>query len=217
MTLDELQAALPDRYRVLREIGRGGMATVYLAEDIPHGRNVAVKVLSDELSSSVDGERFQREIQVAARMSHPNILPAYDSGSTNGIHYYVMPFIEGDSVRARLDHERQLSIEEAIGITCEVCDALTYAHALGIVHRDIKPENILLQSGHAVVADFGIARLLQEKSVTLTQTGLSLGTAQYMSPEQASAEKVDGRSDVYALACLACSFYNANLRKPCII
>ena len=202
MTLDELQAALPDRYRVLREIGRGGMATVYLAEDIPHGRNVAVKVLSDELSSSVDGARFQREIQVAARMSHPNILPAYDSGSTNGIHYYVMPFIEGDSVRARLDHEKQLSIEEAIGITCEVCDALTYAHAQGIIHRDIKPENILLQSGHAVVADFGIARLLQEESATLTQTGMSLGTAQYMSPEQASAEKIDGRTDIYALGCV---------------
>ena len=202
MTLDELQAALPDRYRVLREIGRGGMATVYLAEDIPHGRNVAVKVLSGELGSSVDGARFQREIQLTARMSHPNILSAYDSGSTNGIHYYVMPFIEGSSVRARLDNEKQLSIEEAIGITCEVCDALTYAHAQGIIHRDIKPENILLQSGHAVVADFGIARLLQEESATLTQTGMSLGTAQYMSPEQASAEKVDGRTDIYALACV---------------
>ena len=202
MTLDELQAALPDRYRVLREIGRGGMATVYLAEDVPHGRNVAVKVLSGELGSSVDGARFQREIQLTARMSHPNILSAYDSGSTNGIHYYVMPFIEGSSVRARLDNEKQLSIEEAIGITCEVCDALTYAHAQGIVHRDIKPENILLQSGHAVVADFGIARLLQEESATLTQTGMSLGTAQYMSPEQASAEKVDGRTDIYALACV---------------
>ena len=202
MTLDELQAALPDRYRVLREIGRGGMATVYLAEDIPHGRNVAVKVLSGELGSSVDAARFQREIQLTARMSHPNILSAYDSGSANGIHYYVMPFVEGDSVRARLEHEKQLSIEEAVGITCEVCDALTYAHAQGIIHRDIKPENILLQSGHAVVADFGIARLLQEESATLTQTGMSLGTAQYMSPEQASAEKVDARSDVYALACV---------------
>ena len=202
MTLDELQAALPDRYRVLREIGRGGMATVYLAEDVPHNRNVAVKVLSGELGSSVDGARFQREIQIAARMSHPNILPAYDSGSNNGVHYYVMPFIEGDSVRARLDHEKQLAIEEAIAITCEVCDALTYAHAQGIVHRDIKPENILLQSGHAVVADFGIARLIQEESATLTQTGMSLGTAQYMSPEQASAEKIDERTDIYALGCV---------------
>jgi TolB-like protein len=201
-TLELLQSALPERYRVLREIGRGGMATVYLAEDIPHARNVAVKVLSGELGSSMDGARFEREIQIAAGMSHPNILPAYDSGSSNGIHFYVMPFIEGESVRARLDRESQLPIEDAIAITCEVLDALTYAHARGIVHRDIKPENILLQSGHAVVADFGIARLIQEGGATLTQTGMSLGTAQYMSPEQASAEKVDGRSDLYAVACV---------------
>ena len=202
VTLDLLQSALPERYRVLREIGRGGMATVYLAEDVPHARNVAVKVLSGELGSSLDGTRFQREIQIAARMSHPNILPAYDSGSANGIHFYVMPFIEGESVRARLDREKHLPIEDAIAITCEVCDALTHAHAMGIVHRDIKPENILLQSGHAVVADFGIARLIQEGGATLTQTGMSLGTAQYMSPEQASAEKVDGRTDIYALGCV---------------
>ena len=202
VTLDLLQSALPERYRALREIGRGGMATVYLAEDVPHGRNVAVKVFSGELGSSLDGARFQREIQIAARMSHPNILPAYDSGSANGIHFYVMPFIEGESVRARLEREKQLPIEDAIAITCEVCDALTHAHARGIVHRDIKPENILLQSGHAVVADFGIARLIQEGGATLTQTGMSLGTAQYMSPEQASAEKVDGRSDIYAVACV---------------
>ncbi len=201
-TLDLLQSALPERYRVLREIGRGGMATVYLAEDIPHARNVAVKVLSGELGSSLDSARFEREIQIAAGMSHPNILPAYDSGSANGIHFYVMPFIEGESVRGRLDREAQLPIEDAIAITCEVLDALTYAHARGIVHRDIKPENILLQSGHAVVADFGIARLVQEGGATLTQTGMSLGTAQYMSPEQASAEKVDGRSDLYAVACV---------------
>jgi len=202
VTLDELQRALPDRYRVVREIGRGGMATVYLAEDIPHGRNVAVKVLSPDLGSSIDSERFRREIQIAARLSHPNILPAYDSGSTNGIHFYVMPFVEGESVRARIDRESQLSIEEAIAITCEVCDALTYAHGQGIVHRDIKPENILLQSGHAVVADFGIARLVQEGGEKLTQTGMSIGTAQYMSPEQFSGEKVDGRSDLYAVACV---------------
>ena len=203
MQLDTLQISLPDRYRVQREIGRGGMAVVYLAEDIPHGRDVAVKVLSPELTSSIDGERFRREIQIAARLSHPNILPAYDSGSANGLLYYVMPFIQGESLRGRLDRESQLPIEEAIAITCEVADALSYAHSQGVVHRDIKPENILLQSGHAVVADFGIARLVQDAgSEKLTQTGMSIGTASYMSPEQFTGEKVDGRSDVYALACV---------------
>ena len=199
---EELQHALPDRYRLQREIGRGGMAVVYLAEDVPHGRDVAVKVLSPELTSGIDSERFRREIQIAARLSHPNILPAYDSGAANGLLYYVMPFIQGESLRARLDRESQLPIEEAIAITCEVADALSYAHSQGVVHRDIKPENILLQSGHAVVADFGIARLVQEGGEKLTQTGMSIGTATYMSPEQFTGEKVDGRSDVYALACV---------------
>ena len=203
MQLDELQVVLPDRYRIQREIGRGGMAVVYLAEDVPHGRDVAVKVLSPELTSSIDAERFRREIQIAARLSHPNILPAYDSGSANGLLYYVMPFVQGESLRARLDRESQLPIEEAIAITCEVADALAYAHSQGVVHRDIKPENILLQSGHAVVADFGIARLVQDAGAEkLTQTGMSIGTASYMSPEQFTGEKVDGRSDVYALACV---------------
>ncbi len=203
MQLEELQVALPDRYRIQREIGRGGMAVVYLAEDVPHGRDVAVKVLSPELTSSIDGERFRREIQIAARLSHPNILPAYDSGSANGLLYYVMPFIQGESLRARLDRESQLPIEEAIAITCEVADALSYAHSQGIVHRDIKPENILIQSGHAVVADFGIARLVQDAGgEKLTATGMSIGTAAYMSPEQFTGEKVDGRSDIYALACV---------------
>ncbi len=203
MQLEDLQIALPDRYRVQREIGRGGMAVVYLAEDVPHGRDVAVKVLSPELTSSIDGERFRREIQIAARLSHPNILPAYDSGSANGLLYYVMPFIQGESLRGRLDRESQLPIEEAIAITCEVADALSYAHSQGVVHRDIKPENVLLQSGHAVVADFGIARLVQDVGgEKLTQTGMSIGTATYMSPEQFTGEKVDGRSDVYALACV---------------
>ena len=203
MQLDELQVVLPDRYRIQREIGRGGMAVVYLAEDVPHGRDVAVKVLSPELTSSIDAERFRREIQIAARLSHPNILPAYDSGSANGLLYYVMPFVQGESLRARLDRESQLPIEEAIAITCEVADALAYAHSQGVVHRDIKPENILLQSGHAVVADFGIARLVQDAGAEkLTQTGMSIGTASYMSPEQFTGEKIDGRSDVYALACV---------------
>ncbi|MCY7378334.1 MAG: serine/threonine-protein kinase [Gemmatimonadaceae bacterium] len=203
MPLEELQVALPARYRLIREIGRGGMAVVYLAEDVPHGRDVAVKVLSPELTSSIDGERFRREIQIAARLSHPNILPAYDSGSADGLLFYVMPFIQGESLRARLDRESQLPIEEAIAITCEVADALAYAHSQGVVHRDIKPENILIQSGHAVVADFGIARLVQDVGAEkLTQTGMSIGTAAYMSPEQFTGEKVDGRSDVYALACV---------------
>ncbi|HEY2067309.1 MAG TPA: serine/threonine-protein kinase, partial [Gemmatimonadaceae bacterium] len=193
MQLEELNVALPDRYRVVREIGRGGMAIVYLAADVPHSRDVAVKVLSPELGGVIDAERFKREIQIAARLSHPNILPAYDSGSANGLLYYVMPFVEGESLRARLDRESQMRIEEAVALVCEVADALAYAHAQGVVHRDIKPENILIQSGHAVVADFGIARLLQDAGgETLTATGMSVGTAAYMSPEQFSGEKVDG-------------------------
>jgi serine/threonine-protein kinase len=201
--LEELQIALPDRYRIQREIGRGGMAVVYLADDIPHGRDVAVKVLSPELTSTIDAERFRREIQIAARLSHPNILPAYDSGIANGLLYYVMPFVHGESLRARLDRESQLPIEEAIAITCEVADALSYAHGQGVVHRDIKPENILLQSGHAVVADFGIARIVEDSGAQkLTATGMSIGTAAYMSPEQFTGEKLDGRSDMYSLACV---------------
>jgi TolB-like protein/tetratricopeptide (TPR) repeat protein len=202
MTLEELDRLLPDRYRIIREIGRGGMATVYLAEDVAESRDVAVKVLSGELGSSLDGTRFLREIKIAGELTHPNILQAYDSGSAQGILFYVMPFVEGLSVRARLDDERLLPIDEAVRITVEVCDALAFAHERGIVHRDIKPENILLEKGHAIVADFGIARLIAEQGGTLTQTGMSLGTAQYMSPEQASAEKVDGRSDIYSLGCV---------------
>jgi serine/threonine-protein kinase len=203
LQLEELQIALPDRYRIQREIGRGGMAVVYLAEDVPHGRDVAVKVLSPELTGSIDAERFRREIQIAARLSHPNILPAYDSGIANGLLYYVMPFIQGESLRARLDRESQLPIEDAIAVTCEVADALSYAHSQGVVHRDIKPENILIQSGHAVVADFGIARIVEDSGAQkLTATGMSIGTAAYMSPEQFTGEKLDGRSDMYSLACV---------------
>ena len=203
MHTEEIQSALPDRYRVIREIGRGGMAIVYLAEDIPHEREVAVKVLSPQLGSAIDGERFRREIRIAAQLSHPNILPAYDSGGANGVLFYVMPFVQGESLRKRLDRVSQLTIEDAIAITCEVADALEYAHGQGVVHRDIKPENILLQSGHAVVADFGIARVFQDAGTErLTGTGMSIGTATYMSPEQFSGEKVDGRSDMYSLACV---------------
>jgi len=179
------------------------MATVFVAEDLKHGRRVAIKVLSPELSSSMDGDRFKREIQIAARLSHPHILPVFDSGEANGLLYYVMPFVEGESLRGRLKRETQLAIEDAITITCEVADALSYAHSFGVVHRDIKPENILLHGGHAVVADFGIARVIQDAGgEKLTQTGMSVGTAAYMSPEQFSGENVDGRCDMYSLACV---------------
>ena len=202
--LEELREALREQYAVESEVGRGGMATVFLAEDLKHGRRVAIKVLSPELSSSMDGDRFRREIQIAARLSHPHILPVFDSGQANGLLYYVMPFVEGESLRGRLRRETQLAIEDAITITCEVADALSYAHSFGVVHRDIKPENILLHGGHAVVADFGIARVIQDAGGDkLTQTGMSVGTAAYMSPEQFNgSEHVDGRSDMYSLACV---------------
>src|SRR5689334_18593 len=179
------------------------MATVFVAEDLKHGRRVAIKVLTPELSSSVGADRFLREIQVSARLSHPHILPVFDSGEANGLLYYVMPFVEGESLRGRVRREQQLAITDAITITCEVADALSYAHSFGVVHRDIKPENILLHGGHAVVADFGIARVIQDSGGDkLTQTGMSVGTAAYMSPEQFSGETVDGRSDMYSLACV---------------
>jgi len=201
--LEELRAALREQYAVESEVGRGGMATVFLAEDLKHGRRVAIKVLSPELSSSIDSDRFKREIQIAARLSHPHILPVFDSGEANGLLYYVMPFVEGESLRGRLKRETQLPIDDAIGLACEVADALSYAHSFGVVHRDIKPENILLNGGHAVVADFGIARVIQDAGgEKLTQTGMSVGTAAYMSPEQFSGENIDGRSDLYSLACV---------------
>src|SRR5436309_3411941 len=201
--VEDLREALKERYTVISEVGRGGMATVFLAEDAKHGRRVAIKVLSPELSSSIDSDRFKREIKIAARLSHPHILPVFDSGEANGLLYYVMPFVEGESLRGRLKRETQLPIEDAISITCEVADALSYAHSFGVVHRDIKPENILMNGGHAVVADFGIARVIQDAGgEKLTQTGMSVGTVAYMSPEQFSGEKVDGRSDMYSLACV---------------
>ena len=179
------------------------MATVFGAEDLKHGRRVAIKVLTPELSSSLGADRFLREIQVSARLSHPHILPVFDSGDANGLLYYVMPFVEGESLRSRLRREGQLAIADAITITCEVADALAYAHGMGVVHRDIKPENVLLHGGHAVVADFGIAHMLYEADGgKLTQTGMSLGTAAYMSPEQFAGGNVDGRSDQYSLACM---------------
>ena len=203
--LAELRDALPDRYRVDRQIGQGGMATVFVAEDTRYGRKVAVKVLKPDLASSLGAERFAREIQILGKLNHPHILSVLDSGESHGLLYYVMPFVEGESLRDRLNHDGQLPIDEAIAITCDVADALSHAHSLGIIHRDIKPENVLIHGGHAVVADFGIARLAPESGATVTKltgTGLSLGTATYMSPEQALGEKADARSDIYSLACM---------------
>jgi serine/threonine protein kinase len=196
-----LAAALADRYRITRELGAGGMATVYLAEDVRHHRKVAVKLLHPELSAVLGSERFLKEIELTAGLQHPHILPLFDSGSADGQLYYVMPFVEGETLRARLERERQLPVRDAVRIAREVADALAYAHARGVIHRDVKPENILLQGGHALVADFGIALAVQQAGgQRITQTGLSLGTPQYMAPEQATGEKsVDARADVYAL------------------
>ena len=201
---DPLVAALAGRYTLERELGRGGNATVYLAHDPKHNRRVALKVLLPELAQSVRAERFLREIQIAAQLTHPHILPIHDSGAAEGILYYVMPYVEGESLRDRLQREKRLPLADALQIAREVADALSYAHQHDVVHRDIKPENILLQAGHAVVADFGIARALTEASgQTVTQTGIAVGTPVYMSPEQAAGSKtLDGRSDIYSLACV---------------
>jgi serine/threonine-protein kinase len=200
--LEQLTAALGDRYRVGRELGRGGMAIVFLAEDLKHHRRVAVKVLKPELSAILGSERFLREIEIAATLQHPHILPLYDSGQADGLLFYVMPFAEGESLRQRLAREQQLSLEAALQITREVGSALQYAHEHGVVHRDIKPENIMLSGGQAVVADFGIARALHAANPEqLTLTGMVVGTPQYMSPEQAAASTVDARTDQYSLAC----------------
>jgi serine/threonine-protein kinase len=201
--LEQLRAALGDRYEVERLVGEGGMATVYLATDLRHGRKVAIKTLRAELAASIGADRFLREIRVAANLQHPNVLGLYDSGEADGILYYVMPFIEGESLRSRLNREQQLPLYDAVRITREAAEALAYAHEHGVVHRDIKPENILLQNGHALVADFGIARAVDAAGEKLTQTGMAVGTPHYMSPEQAlGADHADGRSDVYSLGCV---------------
>jgi serine/threonine-protein kinase len=202
--LTRLRTALDGRYSVERELGQGGMATVYLATDVKHRRPVAIKVLAPDIARSVGNDRFLREIEIAARLTHPHILPVFDSGEADGLLYYVMPFIAGESLRARLQRDRRLSLDDALRITREVASALDYAHRQGIVHRDVKPENILLEEGHAVVADFGVARALEAAGERkLTGTGLAIGTPQYMSPEQSAGEaNVDGRSDLYALGCV---------------
>src|SRR6267378_7167245 len=189
--LARLRAALVGRYTIERELGRGGMATVYLGRDLKHHRAVAIKVLRPELAEALGPERFVREIEIAARLTHPNILPVHDSGEADGSLYYVMPYAEGESLRDRLSREKQLPLDDALQIGHEVADALSYAHSHDVVHRDIKPENILLEAGHAVVADFGIARAVSAAgSEKLTETGIALGTPAYMSPEQGAGRGV---------------------------
>jgi len=199
---DRLAAALADRYRIERELGAGGMATVYLAADLKHDRKVAIKVLKPELAAVLGAERFVQEIKTTAALSHPHILPLFDSGEAGGFLYYVMPYIQGETIRDRLNRETQLGIDEAVKIATEVADALDYAHRNGVIHRDIKPENILLHDGRPMVMDFGIALAVSAAAGgRMTETGLSLGTPHYMSPEQATADRIiTARSDVYSLA-----------------
>src|SRR5713101_8009531 len=197
-----LTTALAGRYAIERELGAGGMATVYLARDLKHDRDVALKVLRPELAAVLGAERFLQEIHISARLDHPHILTLIDSGECNGFLWYVLPYVRGESLREKLTREKQLSLEEAVRIATQVASALDYAHRHGVVHRDIKPDNILLHEGEAVVADFGIALAVREAGgPRLTESGLSLGTPQYMSPEQATGgRELDARSDVYSLA-----------------
>jgi len=202
--LDRLTRALADRYAIEREIGQGGMATVYLARDLRHDRPVAIKVLRPVLAAVIGSDRFLAEIKTTANLQHRHILPLFDSGEVDGLLFYVMPYVEGESLREKLDRERQLPVDEAIDIATETAEALEHAHRRGLIHRDIKPANILLQEGHVLVADFGIALAISSAGgARLTETGLSVGTPQYMSPEQATGEtRVDARSDQYSLACV---------------
>src|SRR6266568_3266181 len=208
-----LQAALAQRYTIERELGRGGMAIVYLAQDLRHHRPVAIKVLKPEIAGALGPERFLQEIEIAAGLTHPHILPLHDSGEAAGFLYYVMPYVEGESLRDRLRRERQLPPDDARHIAREVADALSYAHSRHVIHRDVKPENILLGTGHAVVTDFGIARAITAAGgERLTETGITVGTPEYMSPEQTAGEaELDGRADVYSLGCV---LYEMLVGKP---
>ena len=196
--------ALADRYRIERELGRGGMATVYLAEDLKHRRWVALKLLSPEVGAAIGSERFRREIEIAARLSHPHIVALHDSGVAADRLFYVMPYIEGESLRARLDRDGRLPVEEALRLAREIASALGYAHRRGLVHRDIKPANVLLSDGIALVADFGVARATgRDETPALTSVGTTLGTPAYMAPEQiAASPDLDSRADIYSLGCL---------------
>src|SRR2546422_569747 len=202
--LPRLRTGLAERYRVERELAHGRMATVFLAHDLKHQRRVAIKVLHPELAAAVGTTRFLREIGFAAQLRHPHIVPLNDSGEQGGLPYFVMPYVEGESLRDRLEREPQLPVSEALRVASDVAQALAYAHSLGVVHRDVKPENILLENGHALVTDFGIARAISTAgSDRLTETGIALGTPAYMSPEQGAEDgPVDGRSDLYALGCV---------------
>jgi len=201
--LEEARRALASRYKITSELGAGHLATVFLAQDLADGRQYAIKVFPPELSSSIDRERFFVRIQAAARLAHPNIVPIVDAGELDGFLYYTMPFVEGESLRQRLDRDGRLPISDAISITREVADALAYAHLFGVTHKDVKPENILLRDGHAIVIDFDFARGLEKQSEWKTRTGMVMGTLAYTSPEQLSALPIDGRSDVFSLACVS--------------
>src|SRR6478752_5970475 len=196
-------AALADRYRLERDLGEGGMASVYLARDVRHDRNVAIKVLRPEVAEAIGAERFLAEIRTTAGLSHPHILPLFDSGAADGSLFYVMPVVEGESLRQRLDRDGALSVGDAVRIASEVASALDHAHRHGVIHRDIKPENVLLQDGKALVADFGIALASVDGATRLTQTGVTMGTPQYMSPEQMLGDRaLDARTDIYAVGVL---------------
>ena len=199
-----LAEALGDRYSLEREIGRGGMATVYLARDVHQREPVAVKVMHPNLASALDSKRFIREMGIAASLAHPLIVPLYDSGSAGEVLYYIMPYVEGESLYERLQRERRLSLEDALQITHDVAGALGYAHSRGVLHRDVKPENILLADGHALVADFGLARAIGAADYQkLTETGVIVGTLYYMSPEQLREDRnLDQRADIYSLGCI---------------